>query len=60
MAHTESNILNPTVEQVLADAVEGSPKPMIECSVEEAIEVWGAVPNTEMDITDIDGYDGGA
>ena len=59
MAHTEANILNPTVEQILADAAEGSPKPMIRCSAEEAVEVWGAEPNTEMDVADIDGHDGG-
>ncbi len=58
MARTES-ILNPTVEQVLAEAAQGRPKPLVDCSVEEAVEVYGAEPNTEMDITAIDGWEGG-
>ena len=39
-----------------APAAPAAPRPMIVCSVEEAIQKWGAVPNTEMDITDIDGW----
>lgn len=38
MARAEST-LNPTVEQVLAEASEGPPKPLLECSAEEAVEV---------------------
>ena len=57
MARNES-ILNPTVEQVLAEAAQGPPKPLLECSAEEAVEVWGAEPNSEMDVTDIDGWEG--
>ncbi len=58
MARTEST-LNPTVERVLAEAAEGPPKPLLECSAEEAAEVRGAEPNNEMDVTDVDGWDGG-
>ena len=52
-----NSLLYPTVEQVLADAKKGRPEPLIKCSVEEAIEVWGADFNTEMDVTDIDGWE---
>lgn len=55
MADTEFT-LNPTVEQVLAAAARGRPEPLLECSAEEAVEVWGAEPSTEMDATDIDGW----
>ena len=58
MAGTGST-LSPTVEQLLSEAVEGPPKPLLECSAEEAVEVCGAEPNSEMEVTDIDGWEGG-
>ena len=59
MADTEFT-LTPTVEQVPAEAAQGRPKPLLECPAEEAVQVWGAEPNTEMDVTDIDGWDADA
>ena len=56
MANTES-ALHLTVEQVLADAAAGRPNPLLECAVKETDEVWGAEPNTRMDVSDIDGWD---
>lgn len=38
-------------------AVSERPRPLLGCSVEEAVEGWGAEPSSEMDVTGIDGWD---
>ena len=50
--------LHPTVEEVKAEAAEGPPAPLIECSAEEARDVWAAEPETALRESHIDGWQG--